>query len=135
MREVSQDLQGAVFAPRLGLGGPHPRARPRGIGRPPLPGRGRGPRAGATYAPDDTGAVDFTVELMPDALSAALAAAATAREKAVRSPVQEMLTRRRLARQLYVEGLEVADIAAALGVSSPAGAAASSTSGASPTSG
>jgi anti-sigma regulatory factor (Ser/Thr protein kinase) len=72
----------------------------------------------STSAADDTGAVDFTVELMPDALSAALAAAAAAREKAVRSPVQELVTRRRLARQLYVEGLEVADIAAALGVSS-----------------
>ena len=72
----------------------------------------------STYAADDTGAVDFTVELMPDALSAALAAAAAARAKAVRSPVQEIVTRRRLARQLYVEGLEVADIAAALGVSS-----------------
>ena len=72
----------------------------------------------STYAGDDTGAVDFTVELMPDALSATLAAAAAAREKAVRSPVQEVVTRRRLARQLYVEGLEVADIAAALGVSS-----------------
>ena len=72
----------------------------------------------STYAEDDTGAVAFTVQLMPDALSAGLAAAAAAREKAVRFPVQEMATRRRLARQLYVEGLEVADIAAALGVSS-----------------
>jgi anti-sigma regulatory factor (Ser/Thr protein kinase) len=71
----------------------------------------------ATYGLDDSGGVDFSVELMPDALSAALAAAATARERAVRSPVPEMVTRRRLARQLYVEGLEVADIAAALGVS------------------
>jgi anti-sigma regulatory factor (Ser/Thr protein kinase) len=71
----------------------------------------------STYAADDAGAVNFTVELMPDALSGALAAAAATREKAVRSPVQEMVTRRRLARQLYVEGLEVADIAAALGVS------------------
>ena len=77
----------------------------------------------STYAADDTGAVDFTVELMPDALSAALAAAAAARERAVRSPVQEMVTRRRLARQLYVEGLEVADIGAALGVSSRSGSA------------
>src|SRR3954447_2099190 len=71
----------------------------------------------SAYATDDAGAVEFTVELMPDALSGALAAAAAAREKAIRSPVQEMVTRRRLARQLYVEGLEVADIAAALGVS------------------
>ena len=70
-----------------------------------------------TYAPDDGAAVDFTIELMPDAISAGLAAAATARAKAVRSPVDEVLTRRQLARQLYVEGLEVADIAAALGLS------------------
>jgi anti-sigma regulatory factor (Ser/Thr protein kinase) len=73
----------------------------------------------STYAAGGTDAVTFTVELMPDALSAALAAAAAARERATRSPVQELVTRRRLARQLYVEGLEVADIAAALGVSSP----------------
>ena len=38
--------------------------------------------------------------------------------------MHEVLTRRRLARQLYVEGLEVADIAAALGVSSRSGPAA-----------
>ena len=69
----------------------------------------------STYAGDDTGAADFTVELMPDALSAALAAAAAARKGTVRSPAQELLTRRRLARELYVEGLEVADIGAALG--------------------
>jgi len=73
----------------------------------------------STYAADGTDAATFTVELMPDALSAALAAAAAAREGATRSPVQELVTRRRLARQLYVEGLEVADIAAALGVPSP----------------
>ncbi len=72
----------------------------------------------STYAGDDTGAADFTVELMPDALSAALAAAAAARKGTVRFPAQELLTRRRLARELYVEGLEVADIGAALGVSS-----------------
>ncbi len=47
-----------------------------------------------TYAPDDGAAVDFTIELMPDAISAGLAAAATARAKAVRSPVDEVLTRR-----------------------------------------
>jgi anti-sigma regulatory factor (Ser/Thr protein kinase) len=73
----------------------------------------------ATYGPDEPGTVAFTVELMPDALSSALADAATARETAVRSPLHEVHTRRRLARQMYVEGLEVADIAAALGV--PAG--------------
>ena len=70
-----------------------------------------------TYTPDDGAAVQFTIELMPDTISAGLAAAATARAKAVRSPVDEMLTRRSLARELYVEGLEVADIAAALGLS------------------
>jgi anti-sigma regulatory factor (Ser/Thr protein kinase) len=73
----------------------------------------------ATYSQDEPGTVTFTVELLPDALSVALADAATARETAVRSPLHEVHTRRRLARQLYVEGLEVSDIAAALGV--PAG--------------
>ena len=114
----SQDLQGAVFASRFGLGGPHPQ-----LDREASAARLSQVEAVAralvsTYAADDTGAADFTVELMPDALSAALAAAAAAREGAVRSPVQELVTRRRLARQLYVEGLEVADIGAALGVSS-----------------
>ena len=118
MREVPRTYTvlcwhlGSAWAVRI------PEARPRGIGARLSQVEAVARALVSTYAGDDTGAVAFTVQLMPDALSAGLAAAAAAREKAVRFPVQEMATRRRLARQLYVEGLEVADIAAALGVSS-----------------